>query len=132
MNFVAHPPLQIDRLEIFVLVGSGFVESAIFFLAGWPLAYAPVYLTNIVLDRPGLRGLAAYAVAGLLLGIIFLPVCASVPFIALRSVVDPTYSARCIEFAYPMAIAGIIGGYAFWRFARRTAQNDERIADQFS
>jgi hypothetical protein len=130
MGVVSQRALTIDPTLVFYLLVSGFLEGLVFFVMGWPVAYLPVYLMSRLRSVSGRRMLAVCVFVGIVLGLISLPLCAFVPFFVLRS--PPTYLARCIEYAYPMTIAGAIGGYAFWRFSRRTAQFSELVAEQFS
>jgi hypothetical protein len=69
---------------------------------------------------------------GTLMGLLFLPLCASLPFFLFHEQDDPTYFARCTEFGFPMTIAGAIGGYTFWSFSRRVKLKRESAADEFS
>lgn len=130
MNVISQRTLTIDPAITFSLLVYGFVEGLVFFMIGWPVAYGPVSLMSRLRKVSGRRMLAVYAFVGVILGLVSLPLCAYVPFVVLRS--PPAYLARCIEYAYPMTIAGAIGGYSFWRFSRRTAQFSELVADQFS
>ena len=132
MGSDAQRAFQIAPAEIFRLTASGLVEGVIFIAVGWPVAYAPVYILNNFLFKMRRRRLPAYILVGSLLGVMFLPVCAGVPAFVIHWPDNQTYPDACIEFAYPMTFAGMIGGYAFWRFARRSARNDELLVDQFS
>jgi len=122
--------LQFSEILAPTILFFGFVEGLVYFAVGWPLAYAPVYVVSRLPSPSGRRALAVFTGVGFTLGLLSLPLCAGVPFLILRS--PPTYSFWCIQYAYPMTFAGVLGGYAFWRFARRTAQHDEQLVDQFS
>jgi hypothetical protein len=108
----------------------GLVEGLLYFAVVWPLAYAPAYAMSRLARVSSRRMLVVFLGAGFVLGVLSLPLGASVPFLVLRS--PPTYLYWCVQYAYPMTFAGVLGGYAFWRFARRSAQQDELLADQFS
>jgi hypothetical protein len=108
----------------------GFIEGLVYFVIGWPLAYGPVYVMSRLPKFFARYGLAVFLLAGLALGLLSLPLGAGLPFLILRS--PPTYLFWCVQYAYPMTFAGVLGGYAFWRFARRAAQYDEHLAEQFS
>jgi hypothetical protein len=132
MSSASQHAVLTDRAETVALIASAFIEGAIFIAVGWPAAYLPVFLMSGFLAKLRRNRLVAYMISGFLLGLMFLPVCASVPDFVVRSPDDRTYLATCVEYAYPMTFAGVIGGYAFWRFTRRMAEYAELVADQFS
>jgi hypothetical protein len=108
----------------------GLAEGLIYFVIGWPLAYGPIYVISRLPKFSTRRALVVFLLAGFSLGLLSLPLGAGVPFLVLRS--PPTYLFWCVQYAYPMTFAGVLGGYAFWRFARGAAQHDAQLADQFS
>jgi hypothetical protein len=124
----------------FVINPTGFIvlfpymilEALIFFVAGGVVAYLPSRAGNKYLSRRGKKYRVYSVLFGLIMGVIFLPVCASVPFFAFPLPDDPSYFARCVEFGLPMTISGALGGYAFWRCARGFAASGDFVADQFS
>jgi hypothetical protein len=96
------------------------------------MAYVPSRVGSELLRRTANRKSIFYVLFGVVTGLVFLPMCATVPFFVFPFPNDPSYFARCFEFAIPMTIAGALGGYAFWHWTRRAAANGELDADQFS
>jgi hypothetical protein len=126
------PQNHLPRAEVFTptMPLLGLAEGLIYFVIGWPLAYGPIYVISRLPQFSTRRTLIVFLLAGFALGLLSLPLGAGVPFLVLRS--SPTYLFWCVQYAYPMTFAGVLGGYAFWRFARRTARQDEQLVHQFS
>jgi hypothetical protein len=131
MSQISEGSFRVDFSGVPVLAGNGLAEAMVFFAVGWVGSYGPAYAASRYLGRARRHRLSAYALVGLLLGLAALPICASVAFFAPHLGLPSSYPARCVEFAYPMAIAGLVGGYAFWRFTRDVARNRQRLADHF-
>ena len=122
---------DMDPTGFITLILFALFESTVFFLLGLLLAYIPSFLVaSIVLRRnPGRSWLPV--VLGSLLGIAFVPVCASVTFVTFMDTDDPSYLARCAEFTMPLALAGTAGGYVFWRHLSRRLAKRDNVPGQF-
>ena len=132
IGFATNRSIGINPTVFAVLIPYELFQSMIFFLVGWIIAYAPsVFLFNIIRNNYVNR-LSVYVIIGVALGVIFIPLCASVPYFLLKLPDEPDYLTRCAEFSLPMTIAGAIGGYTFWRCARGSAGKGALAADQFS
>jgi hypothetical protein len=110
-----NPPGHIDPTAFITLAVVGLIESIVFIVIGFFLAYLPSFLISSMVLRRKLPGPLVAVTLGSIIGLAFLPVCASVAFFPFMDPDDPTYLARCAEFAAPMILSGAVGGYAFWR-----------------
>jgi hypothetical protein len=116
VGFVSNHSLQFRTSAILVILFYNAVQSLFFFGFGLVLGYFPARLLAALLARGEGGSAFFYVLSGVLMGVIFLPACASVPYFILPFPEGPAYLERCTEFALPMTIAGAVGGYAFWRY----------------
>jgi hypothetical protein len=121
--------LRFDPTGLLVLVPVEIMDSLVFLIVGLIFAYIPSRIAERVLSERHSKHLSVHVVSGALIGIFFLPLCASVLFFIFPPPDGPSYLVRCAEFGLPMIIAGVLGGYTFWRLAR---SNSELLAEQFS
>ncbi len=115
-----NPPGHINPTALVTLAIFGLIESVVFIVIGFFLAYLPsVLIASIALRRKRPGPMLAVAL-GSIMGLAFLPVCASVAFFLFMEPDDPIYLFRCAEFAAPMILSGAVGGYVFWGLALPT------------
>jgi hypothetical protein len=114
-GFVAQASLKFDPTGLLVLVPYELIQSAIFILVGWIIAYIPSRMLADFMERRHCGQPIWFITYGIFMGLLFLPICASFPFFLVRTTDEPSYLARCLEFALPMVIAGAVGGAIFLR-----------------
>ena len=104
------------------------LHALVFFVFCYVLLNFPVfYLTkNIAIGRKNC------IITGILFGVLFTPLAASVGYYIFLDSDSPSYWERCIEFISPMAISGAIGGFIFWRRAGSEMASNKSVADLFS
>jgi hypothetical protein len=105
--------LRIDPTGFIVLILYGLVEAMVFFAVGWPVGYVVVRVIQKLVEKRGRPEWPFHLFMGILVGILLLPVCAGFAFWIAQD--GPSYLVRCFEFLIPMATAGGVGGYFFWR-----------------
>jgi hypothetical protein len=110
VNISIHFRISALITVIFVAI----IQSSFFFIIGILFAYFPSYFFVKYLLIPRSSHLHAYVFSGTLMGILSLPLCASVAYLVPYAPDLPRYLARCAEYALPMATAGAAGGYFFW------------------
>jgi hypothetical protein len=93
----------------------GVIEAAVFYIVGCIVAYLPVRIVVRNLSPLGAKHPFLYPTIGMLFGVLFLPFCAAFSFYVTHPLDpdSPSYLARCAEFALPMTVAGVAGGYLF-------------------
>ena len=112
IGFISENSMAVKLSALFMLIIFEAMQSLVFFVLSLVLCYLPVCLLNTILRRfSASKRLLISVITGALLGILFLPLCASVAFFALHESGDPSYLIRCAEFALPMICAGAFGGY---------------------
>lgn len=125
VSFVNNRSLAVNPTALLVLILYEIMESIVFLIIGLMLAYIPSRIVSDIFKKKNSRGLLLRVLFGMLMGIVFLPLCASFPFFLFPLPDGPSYLTRCAEFSLPMTIAGALGGYAFWRRTRGTSGNGE-------
>jgi hypothetical protein len=113
------PNTDLSNVKLIAFITATFVgilESAVFLLIGLVVAYVPwrLFATSILAQEPS--RLVAFTMSGVLAGILFLPFCAAVSFFITYEPDAPRYLSRCAEFAFPMMVAGAVGGYVFFYY----------------
>jgi hypothetical protein len=119
-GFIRNGSLRFNPTGLVTLVSYEAIQSLVFVMVGLFVAYIPSRLVDVVTrNAPPSKQLFLAVLSGVLVGILFLPLCAGVSFSILREPDAPPYLARCAKFALPMIIAGAFGGYGLWRRVRR-------------
>jgi hypothetical protein len=113
-SLIVQHSLSINPTGFLALIPYVLLESTIFFVIGFAVAYVPSRAANSFVTGSGQNNWIYHVSIGLIMGLVFLPLCASVPFLIFRFPDEPSYFARCIEYFLPMAAAGALGGYTFW------------------
>lgn len=131
VGFLNGRSAQINPTALFPIAVVELAQVITFVFVGGALAVLPSFFV-INQAKDNIHRLWVCIVFGVCMGILFLPLCASFPFLLSHEPEDPSYFARCLEFGLPMVIAGALGGYVFWRCARRTGASGELVADHFS
>jgi uncharacterized membrane protein YhdT len=114
-GFVAQTSFKFDPSGLIVLVPYELIQSAIFIFVGWIIAYIPSRMLADFMERRHSGQPIWFIACGIFMGLLFLPICASFPFFLFRTTDEPSYLARCLEFALPMVVAGAVGGAVFLR-----------------
>lgn len=118
-GFFGKSSIRINPSGFIILVPFEIIQLVVFLVIGYPLGYVSAKMSREFLGSRGCVKSGWFVGSGMLLGILFLPLCASVPFFLFRTPDDPVYSSRCLEFAFPMIAAGAVGGGVFWRAERK-------------
>ena len=118
-DVVSNGVLQVRLSSLATLAALEGVYSIVFIVTALVLALIPSLVLLAIFSnmRSSARRLIISITMGLLLGMLFLPLCAAVAFFGLYEPSNPSYIARCEEFALPMLTAGVIGSYALLRFS---------------
>jgi len=101
----------------FTIIFFEIIQLMVFIIIGLMLIHPISRVFIFLVDRS--FGYMQFALLGAALGIFFLPLCAAVAFLPLYDPDNPSYWARCVEFFFPMIIAGLFGGYGFWCLGSR-------------
>jgi hypothetical protein len=118
-GYISQHSFATDPTGFITLIFMASLEGIVFFSIGYVVAYVPSrVIYRIVKGRYEKNSVLAVFI-GFVIGVISLPLCASVSFFILRAPDEPSYFARCVEFALPMIAAGAFGGYVFWRCLQR-------------
>lgn len=123
---------HINPTALMTLVIMELLQSIIFVIIGFPIAYIPSRFLATLIENKRAGRIFVYISSGILVGLLFLPLCASIPFLLFYEQGDPSYFGRCIEFSLPLTIAGALGGYIFSRCAHVASGNLETVTDHFS
>jgi len=132
ISFMRLRAVIIDYTIFLVILPSAFVEAVVFFVIGYPIAYIPSLLLAKYFARNKITSALAYLSAGLVSGIIYLPLCAL--FQSMFSVgfpEAPKYIHFLVEFVVPMAAAGVLAGGIFYQCKDKSILNTELVSDQF-
>jgi hypothetical protein len=105
---------RVDLSAFIVLVPFEVLQSIFFFCACWIVSYLPV---KVIYINHFYKGRKSFTLWGVFIAILSLPLCASFAYFILPLPDAPSYWGRCLEFAVPMMVAGLIGGNVFWREA---------------
>lgn len=117
VGFIRDNSLSIKLSALFTTLVFETIQSLVFVVVGLVVSYIPSRILSIALRKSSASKRPLISIAtGTLLGILFLPLCASFSFFLLHEPNAPSYTARYAEFALPMIIAGGFGGYGLWRF----------------
>jgi hypothetical protein len=107
---------RVNISSIFTLIVYEAIQVFVFLCVSFMFAYIPSRSLEIVAQRtPSSMRYALSALTGVLIAVLFLPLCASVAFLSFYAPDLPSYLDRCSEFALPMIIAGAVGGISFVR-----------------
>ena len=115
LGFVAQTSPKFDPTGLLVLVPYDLLQSTVFIIIGWVIAYIPSRMLADFMERRHRGHLMWSITCGIFMGLLFLPICAIFPFFLFRTTDEPSYLARCLEFALPMVVAGAVGGAIFLR-----------------
>lgn len=117
VGMIRNHSLIFDPSSLIVLSLFEFVQSFVFFVIGIVVAYVPCRVLEYILRNADTsKRFIISMIAGVSLGILFLPLCAGFSYFTFRGVDSPSYLYRCAEFSLPMIIAGIFGSYSYWHF----------------
>jgi hypothetical protein len=118
LGFIRNHSLGLVPSALITLILLETIQALVFILVAIGVAYIPSRrLERILRDSPPSRRGAISSMSGVLLGILFLPLCAVVPYFYFHAADEPSYLMRCAEYALPMIIAGLIGSFFLYRFA---------------
>jgi len=106
-------------------------EWVVFVVVGTPIAYYPSRAIYKVSIKWKSETYFLCMLASISLAVMALPLCAGVSFIASPDADAPSYLNRCLEYLFPMAVAGALGGHVFWRRIGHSVAN-RPLADHFS
>ena len=132
ITFINNKEFSINPTAILSLLPFEILQSILFFIIGWPIAYLPCIALVCLFKRKYPDRVLVYVFCGFAYGILFLPICAILPFLLIPPPDGPDYLARCVKYALPMMIAGAAGGYFFFYNARKWDDNVEEMSNQFS
>lgn len=106
---VVHPHLNaLLPLSFFELI-----EALIFLVVGMVMVFIPARVADKYIGRPTAGTANLFFYLGAVAGVTYLPLCAGISTSILPSLDDPSYLQRCLEYLFPMVIAGMAGGYIF-------------------
>ena len=121
LGFVRNRSFGFNPTVLAVIIPYYIMQLLVFIIIGSVIGYIPSFLVIKLLDTSHLKHSLFFVFCGALMGIIFLPLCAALPYFLLVLQDRISYLARIVEFAIPMTVSGAIGGYAYWRSVYRTA-----------
>ncbi|MGH6890026.1 MAG: hypothetical protein ACREHF_12670 [Rhizomicrobium sp.] len=113
-GLIVQRSFKIDPTGFLVLAPYAAIEALVFFVVGYAVGYLPSRWAVRLLEAHR-SGASWYVLSGMVMGLVFLPLCASIPFFLIPLSDEPGYLHRCFEFAIPMMLAGAFGGFYYWR-----------------
>jgi hypothetical protein len=107
---------SVDPTSFITLGVLELLQSSVFAAIGGVLAFYPSKFLASIRNNESPAGLLNL-LSGLLIGVVFLPLCAGLAYSLFHESDSPSFLARCAEFIWPMTISGVVGGYVFSRCA---------------
>lgn len=122
VSLIKHPYGNIDPTSFITLGIYELIQSSAFATIGGLVAFYPSKFLASMRNNMSPAGLLN-PLSGLLMGVVFLPLCAGLAYSLFHEPDSPSFLTRCAEFILPMIISGAVGGYVFSRCATAQRSN---------
>lgn len=122
VSIIKNPYGSVDPTSFITLGVFELLQSSVFAAIGGLLVFYPSKFLASMRNNKTPAGLLN-PLSGLLMGVVFLPLCAGLAYSLFHEPDSPSFLGRCAEFMWPMTISGAVGGYMFSRCATAQRSN---------